>query len=552
MGGASREKELALLLHTMLTSQTVKAADPEMEEPLTPKEPPVYETAEGERKWRCKDFMVGLIFLTGVSFMLFGLIHNREALEQKWDSATDSLKTEFGALSAAQTVGASFGVAVVFSAIWLIFVRYCVKVAVYGLFAMTLAAEAAGAGGLFYLANTQVADGTWEQTWLNGFAVVVTLLFAYTFYIVYSLCDRVALAASMIKVAGRVLQEVPTVFAVDALLAVVKFLWMIFCGAAAWAIIGNTTQDTFWVGTGLALMSYWGLQVLGNIVLVASYGALGQWYYNNHATMAGPLLRASTVHFGSVCFGSLLVAMVETAHDMIDVMAKKGYFPECAMCCVDRVMAGIKATFEYINKYGFVQVAVHDEPFFQASKRAMSFLKYKGLTALMNDSIVATLAHVGAVAGGLLAGVVPVLLQRQANHEDVSYVGLSGDQETALALSGFVLGSFIVYTLISPFPAFVTALLVCFAEYPEVLAERHAEEYRAMIAPWEGVYGQDFVDKAATRANLDAEAAVGTTNGLLAGRVNPLAEELEKIVTMRNNGALSEEEFTLAKAQLLG
>merc|ERR1711988_286393 len=284
----------ALLLHTMLTSQTVKAVDPEMEEPLTPKEPPVYETAEGERKWRCKDFMVGLIFLTGVSFMLFGLIHNREALEQKWDSATDSLKTEFGALSAAQTVGASFGVAVVFSAIWLIFVRYCVKVAVYGLFAMTLAAEAAGAGGLFYLANTQVADGTWEQTWLNGFAVVVTLLFAYTSYIVYSLCDRVALAASMIKVAGRVLQEVPTVFAVDALLAVVKFLWMIFCGAAAWAIIGNTTQDTFWVGTGLALMSYWGLQVLGNIVLVASYGALGQWYYNNRATMAGP--RQEAIH----------------------------------------------------------------------------------------------------------------------------------------------------------------------------------------------------------------------------------------------------------------
>jgi len=548
MGGASREKELALLLHTMLTSQTVKAVNPEMEEPLTPKEPPVYETAEGERRWRCKDFMVGLIFLTGVSFMLFGLIHNREALEQKWDSATDSLKTEFGALSAAQTVGASFGVAVVFSAIWLIFVRYCVKVAVYGLFAMTLAAEAAGAGGLFYLANTQVADGTWEQTWLNGFAVVVTLLFAYTSYIVYSLCDRVALAASMIKVAGRVLQEVPTVFAVDALLAVVKFLWMIFCGAAAWAIIGNTTQDTFWVGTGLALMSYWGLQVLGNIVLVASYGALGQWYYNNRATMAGPLLRATTVHFGSVCFGSLLVAMVETLHDVFQVLAKKQYIPQWAMCCIDRALAVVESTFDYINKYGFVQVAIHDESFLTASHRALEFLKYKGLTALVNDSIVHRLAQVGAVAGGILSGVMPVLVMRAMHHQDVTSIGLNSDQETALAFAGFFLGSAVVYTLISPFPAMVTALLVCFAEHPEVLARDHPEHYEALIEPWEAVYGQNFVDKAATVANLDVEGNLITSAQT---KYHPLAEELEKLVTLKEAGELTESEFTAAKDKLL-
>merc|ERR1712057_55082 len=95
-------------------------------------------------------------------------------------------------------------------------------------------------------------------------------------------------------------------------------------------------------------------------------------------------------------------------------------------------MESIQSTFEYINKYGFVQVAVHDESFFSASKRALSFLKYKGLTALMNDSIVATLGHLGAISGGLLAGLVP-----------------------------------------------------------EVLAEKHAEAYAAMIEPWEAVYGQD-------------------------------------------------------------
>merc|ERR1711998_437251 len=100
---------------------------------------------------------------------------------------------------------------------------------------------------------------------------------------------------------------------------------------------------------------------------------------------------------------------------------------------------------------------------------------------------------------------MPVLVLRHCNGEALGTVALNGDQETALAFSGFFLGSFVVYTLISPFPAMVDALLVCFAEHPEILAKDHEEEYKTLIAPWEGVYGADFVDKAATCANLDIE-----------------------------------------------
>jgi len=518
------------------------------EDMMAPREVPA---ADEEKEYRCKDMILALIFLSGVAAMIAGLASNVDGLEKEWKNEVADVQNKLSALTATKMLGTCAGVAVVFATIWLVFVRYCVQCAVYGLFTLTIAAEVAGASALFYFANSMDQATGWERSGMNGLGVCMVCLFCYTSYVLYNLRSRVALAHSLIKVAGGVLESCPSVFVVNACLAVAKFGWLVFTGAAGWAILAQTTHDTFWVGVALCLMGYWGLEVLSNIVLVASYGTLGEWYYRGVPLVAAPLARAGTVHFGSVCFGSLLVAMVETMHDVVDLMAKKGYFPQWAMCCVDRVIDGIKATFVYINKYGFVQVAVHDEAFFQASKRAHDFLKYKGLTALMNDSIVATLAHVGAVAGGLLAGVVPVLLQRQANHQDVGYVGLSGDQETALALSGFVLGSFVVYTLISPFPAFVTALLVCFAEHPEVLAERHPEEYRAMIAPWESVYGQDFVDKAATRANLDAEAG-GMGNGLLTGKVNPLAEELEKLVTMRNNGALSEEEFTQAKTKLLG
>merc|ERR1711988_734833 len=520
---------------------------PEQEEQLVPKEV-VREEENCPRTWKCKDIIFALVFMTGVCLMTAGLVVNRDGLEKEWKTSQQALHKEFDALSATKTLGASFGVAVLFSAIWLTFVRYCVRTAVYGLFAITLAAETAGAVSLFYLGNTM--SEKWETAWLNGFAAMVVLLFMYTAYVLYSMCSRVALAASMIKVAGGVLEELPTVFVADVLLAVCKFLWMIFCGASAWAILANTEHDKFWVGTGLALMTYWGLQVLSNVVLVASYGALGEWYYNGSARMTAPLCRAFSVHFGSICFGSLLIAAVETLHDFLHTIQKKGAFPSWALCCIDRALAAIQSTFDYINKYGFVQVAVHDENFLQASKRAISFLKYKGLTALVNDSIVFHLARVGAVAGGLLSGAVPVLIMRALHHEKLDHVGLTSDQETTLAFSGFFLGSYVVYTLISPFPAMVTALLVCFAEHPEILAQEHEAQYKALIEPWESVYGADFVDKAATRANLDIEK-----NGLVMGGQSktlvPLAQELEKLVALKEAGQLSEEEFTAAKDKLL-
>jgi len=523
----------------------------EQTEELVPSDVTAYKADESApRSWKCKDVLFALMFLAGVGFMTYGLVQHSEGLQRDWKSSTTELRNEFGALLATKTLTASFGVAVVFSTIWLLFVRYCVKCAVYGLFAITLTSELAGCGALFYLANSNQVEKGWETSWLNGFACVILLLFLYTAHVVYNLAGRVALAASMIKVAGGVLNDYPGIFVVDALLAVAKFGWVIFCGASSWAILSNTEHNTFWIGSGLVLMGYWGLSVLGNIALLATYGSFGDWYYNGTATVVAPLCRAFTKHFGSVCFGSLLVAAVETIHDMLHAISKKGQLPSWLMCCIDRALAGIQSSIEYVNKYGFVQVAVHDFAFLKASHRAISFLKYKGLTALVTDSIVYRLAQIGSIAGGILSGVMPVLVLRHCQHEDISTVGLNGDQETTLFFSGFFLGSFVVYTLVSPFPAMVDALLVCFAEHPEVFANDHSEEYKTLITPWEGVYGADFVDKAASRANIDIERT-----GLHIGGnkpYHPLAEDLEKLVKMKEDGSLTEQEFAAAKDKLLG
>merc|ERR1711918_36409 len=102
--------------------------------------------------------------------------------------------------------------------------------------------------------------------------VLAFILFGYTCHVLYMICHRVALAASLIKVAGSVLARAPLVFVVGTFMALCHFAWALFVGGAAWAILSTTESNSFWSSLGLALMGYWGLQVLGNIAVVANYG----------------------------------------------------------------------------------------------------------------------------------------------------------------------------------------------------------------------------------------------------------------------------------------
>lgn len=351
---------------------------------------------------------------------------------------------------------------------------------------------------------------------------------------------------------GGVLKRAPTLFVVSTVFALALLPWGVFCGASAWATYHGkdySAWQTFWLGSLLTLLTYWGFQIIRNIALVSVYGTLGEWYYHDRATVCAPMCRATTKHLGPIAFGSLLVAIVQTVHDMLHALSEKGYIPKWVMCCIDKALSVVQSAINYLNMYGFVQVAIHGDGFVGASKRAYSFLKYKGLTALMNDSIVGRMQWVGALTGGIISGVGPILVLRWQHGEKLDNLHLDGHQETALLTAGSALGFFVVHTLISPVHALVTALLVCFAEHPEVLADLHREEYDMLIAPWESVYGADFVDKAATMAALSVEGDGPLTSSNTKG--NDLVNDLEHLSKMKAMGSLSDQEFADAKARLL-
>ena len=74
----------------------------------------------------------------------------------------------------------------------------------------------------------------------------------------------------------------------------------------------KSDELTYGMLSYFVVLGLWGLEVCRNMLHVTSCGALGQWYYNNNIMTTFPsLFKAATVQFGSICLGSLFVAIIE-------------------------------------------------------------------------------------------------------------------------------------------------------------------------------------------------------------------------------------------------
>jgi len=440
----------------------------------------------------CNDVIFAGAFLAGVTFMAVNVGANAESLSAAWQSSslaadvstythTDSLKA----------LGMSFGAAALFATLWMLFMRFCVKCAVYTTYCLIVVVEIASTAGVFYLAKGTHSDT--PQRLLYSLGVLLCLLLLYTLYQGYKLKSRVDLCAAMVKIAGSVLGTSPGVFLVAILLACFKFGYVTLCTASLWVLHNSDYSHKLAGSIPLVLMGFWGLSVISNLSLVTLYGTLGRWYYNTGGGTARSLLRGCTTSFGSICFGSLVVATIHTGHSTCQALQKKGWVPRYLMCIINFVFNTLEAAIESMNIYGFVQVAVNGTGFIVSSKRAITFLKYKGLTAILTESILSRLQVLGSCAAAMLCGFVAI-----GSCKYVLDVNLSDHERTSLLAAGATLGYFVVYTLIAPIHSMATALLVCFAESPDVLANLHPEEYAQLMDNWRDVYGEEFVDKMAT------------------------------------------------------
>ena len=149
---------------------------------------------------------------------------------------------------------------------------------------------------------------------------------------------------------------------------------------------------------------YYITEVIRNVMHVSVSGVFGSWYYRYKSDQGmpkwpafGALKRALTVSFGSICFGSLIVAIIDTMHQFLNLVRQslrqnnqRGNWASIILLLLNWMTVFLKWLAQYFNHYAYCFIALYGKPYLEAAKDTWSMMKEKGIDALINDSLINT------------------------------------------------------------------------------------------------------------------------------------------------------------------
>jgi hypothetical protein len=264
-------------------------------------------------------------------------------------------------------------------------------------------------------------------------ALIGLIISSYYTYVVW---NRIPFAASnLITAVSAVRANIGLAFFAYTNL-IVSFLWSILWSAAFVSTFfavggcdaeGNCENEINGFAVFLFLVSYyWTAQVLKNVVHVTVAGTVGTWWFvPNEANgccsqgVRNSYWRSITSSFGSICFGSLLVAIIQAVKEIVHSM-REGNGSMLA-CLLDCILGCIEGLVEYFNQWAFVYVGIYGYSFLEAGSSVMTLFKSRGWTAIIADVLVDTALFMVSVGVGILTGLVG-LAAGSILQLDVSYL----------------------------------------------------------------------------------------------------------------------------------
>eukprot|EP00936_MAST-01D_sp_MAST-1D-sp1_P002552 g2552.t1 len=263
---------------------------------------------------------------------------------------------------------------------------------------------------------------------------------------------------------------------------------------------------------GLLVAFYWGLQVFKNLSHTTTAGSVGSWWFTPDETNAvgGALRRSCTWSFGSICFGSLVVAILRALEQM--ARAARGRDGNgagaCLECVAQCILGCLESLMEWINKWAFVYVGLYGFSFAASGRAVFKLFNDRGWTAIINDDLVENALSFAALVTGALTGAVSYGLVHgpwgdRFDSADPSDPSDPSRQDVASYIAagvGVLLGFAVAAVVMSVIEAAVCTVFVCFAEDPEALRRSRPDHHLKLVNAWSRFHPQillqcGFVDR---------------------------------------------------------
>ncbi len=240
----------------------------------------------------------------------------------------------------------------------------------------------------------------------------------------------------------------------------------------------------------ITFAGYWITEWIKNTIHTTVAGVYGSWYFCSgkpggmpRGATRGAFKRATTYSFGSIAFGSLIVAIINMLRQACSIAqqqsAQDGNIIGTIMfCCLGCVIGLLDWAVTFINRYAFSHIALYGKPYVPAAKDTWKMIKDRGIDALVNDCLTGPVLTMGSLFVAYLCALLSYLYLEFTNP---AYN--SGRTFTPVVMAfAFLIGLQVCQIFLTPIGSGIDTIFVAMSWDPDVLVREHPDLYAKLVS----------------------------------------------------------------------
>jgi hypothetical protein len=341
-----------------------------------------------------------------------------------------------------------------------------------------------------------------------GFYLLLGAITACYYFVVQR---RVPFAAANLGVATKAVTHNCGVVCVAFLCMVLQFAWLMLWSLA---VLGLYKQHVDGKNSGkdcakddqeckmgppgaaflLLISLYWGQELVRNISHATTAGSVASWWFmssgSQHSGTSSALRRSLTTSFGSICLGSLLVAIVRALREIAREARKKGKGNGALLCIAEMVLGCLEEIAKWLTMWAYVYVAIYGMDLRTAGTKVVELFQCRGWSMIINDDLIRNVLSLGSLVVGALSAGAAVAW---ASAESFSSSEMQTASLPVAGVLGFIVGASMCSVIMTVIDSAVCTIYVCFAEDPGALRTTHPAAHHELMSAWSVMYPQEMM-----------------------------------------------------------
>jgi len=320
--------------------------------------------------------------------------------------------------------------------------------------------------------------------------IFVLIAAGFTVCFLYFAKNRLAFAAVHLELACEAIRGNKMTAYVAFGTQVVQLLWMLIWVLGIYGFdqkisdAGSSDTGRFISVTAWVFFLYWFCYTAQNVAHCTTSGVVGSWWFTQQPTnsVSGSLKRALTTSFGSIAFGSLIVALIQTIRFVLRSLERSARRSDNAIataiiCCARCIIRQVEEMVRYFNKYAFIVVSLYGKNFRAAGSDVWSMFHSRGWTAIINDDLIETVLYVACLGIAALTSLVG---------GGVAYAQAGGNLESVYTpvFISLLVGFFLSSTILGVVDSATKTIFVCYAKAPSALHATHPTSFYKINEAW--------------------------------------------------------------------